>query len=270
MNISKKRCTYILIFSGASRDEEPRERKLPAKRGRRGSAASSTNTNNYPRREGREASMNNSNGLAMDETPYDDPADPTNNASSSRGGRHSGPGRKPVPSTNANALKKPNYDDISTPTLSQLKAQMAAAASTTPEKNSPVAPHMFGNALNPTSSMAQRLVDNLSQEIEMAAAGGGPNDVSSPPAPVVGIAFPGKSSSISNSKSSTVTATNGVATKSASSNQPQTLEELLERQWEQGSQFLMEQAQHLDIAQLLSCLNQLKQVSFPKFEIQLF
>lgn len=33
----------------------------------------------------------------------------------------------------------------------------------------------------------------------------------------------------------------------------------MELQWEQGSQFLMEQAQHLDIAQLLSCLNQLKQ-----------
>ena len=27
---------------------------------------------------------------------------------------------------------------------------------------------------------------------------------------------------------------------------PQTLEELLERQWEQGSQFLMEQASHFD------------------------
>jgi hypothetical protein len=30
------------------------------------------------------------------------------------------------------------------------------------------------------------------------------------------------------------------------SSQPQTLEELLERQWEQGSQFLMEQASHFD------------------------
>lgn len=40
---------------------------------------------------------------------------------------------------------------------------------------------------------------------------------------------------------------------------PHTLEQLLERQWDQGSQFLMEQAQHLDIAGLLSCLNQLKQ-----------
>ena len=28
--------------------------------------------------------------------------------------------------------------------------------------------------------------------------------------------------------------------------QPKTLEELLERQWEQGSQFLMEQASHFD------------------------
>lgn len=28
--------------------------------------------------------------------------------------------------------------------------------------------------------------------------------------------------------------------------QPQTLDELLERQWEQGSQFLMEQASHFD------------------------
>ena len=33
----------------------------------------------------------------------------------------------------------------------------------------------------------------------------------------------------------------------ASSNgAPQSLEQLLERQWEQGSQFLMEQAQHFD------------------------
>ena len=36
-----------------------------------------------------------------------------------------------------------------------------------------------------------------------------------------------------------------------SSSQPQTLEELLERQWEQGSQFLMEQASHFDSKQIL-------------------
>ena len=34
--------------------------------------------------------------------------------------------------------------------------------------------------------------------------------------------------------------------------QPQTLEELLERQWEQGSQFLMEQASHFDSKFLFS------------------
>ncbi|XP_064647726.1 protein AF-10-like isoform X2 [Lineus longissimus] len=44
----------------------------------------------------------------------------------------------------------------------------------------------------------------------------------------------------------------------ASNSFPATLEQLLERQWEQGSQFLMEQAQHFDIASLLNCLNQLR------------
>ncbi|XP_077516063.1 zinc finger protein zfp-1-like isoform X11 [Amblyomma americanum] len=39
---------------------------------------------------------------------------------------------------------------------------------------------------------------------------------------------------------------------------PQTLEQLLERQWDQGSSFLMRQAQHFDIASLLSCLHQLR------------
>lgn len=36
---------------------------------------------------------------------------------------------------------------------------------------------------------------------------------------------------------------------------PQTLDQLLERQWEQGSQFLMEQAQHFDSKLILSCFN---------------
>ncbi|XP_067649202.1 protein AF-10-like isoform X5 [Haliotis asinina] len=39
---------------------------------------------------------------------------------------------------------------------------------------------------------------------------------------------------------------------------PTSMEQLLERQWEQGSQFLMEQSQHFDIASLLNCLHQLK------------
>ncbi|XP_025095244.1 protein AF-10-like isoform X3 [Pomacea canaliculata] len=39
---------------------------------------------------------------------------------------------------------------------------------------------------------------------------------------------------------------------------PTSLEQLLERQWEQGAQFMMDQCQHFDIASLLRCLNQLK------------
>lgn len=39
---------------------------------------------------------------------------------------------------------------------------------------------------------------------------------------------------------------------------PSTMEQLLERQWEQGSQFLMQQGHHFDIASLLNCLHQLK------------
>lgn len=38
----------------------------------------------------------------------------------------------------------------------------------------------------------------------------------------------------------------GNAAATAHGNTPQSLEQLLERQWEQGSQFLMEQAQHFD------------------------
>ncbi|KAL4222910.1 Protein AF-17 [Mactra antiquata] len=43
-----------------------------------------------------------------------------------------------------------------------------------------------------------------------------------------------------------------------SSETPCNMEELLERQWQQGSHFLMEQGQHFDIASLLNCLHQLK------------
>lgn len=39
---------------------------------------------------------------------------------------------------------------------------------------------------------------------------------------------------------------------------PQSLEQLLERQWDQGAGFLMRQAQHFDIASLLTCLHQLR------------
>lgn len=60
-------------------------------------------------------------------------------------------------------------------------------------------------------------------------------------------------SSVFNTTSSTNTNTNNSSGASTTSTGalgggaiPQTLDQLLERQWEQGSQFLMEQAQHFD------------------------
>ncbi|XP_045509765.1 protein AF-10 isoform X5 [Colias croceus] len=102
------------------------------------------------------------------------------------------------------------------------------------------APHMLGNELNPESGAAARLQEQLSAELAAHAAGtGGPEPLVPPPlinkaAPLLG------ASSIRGGSSA------------------QSLDQLLERQWEQGSQFLMEQAQHFDIASLLSCLHQLR------------
>ena len=48
------------------------------------------------------------------------------------------------------------------------------------------------------------------------------------------------------SSSTTASQGSGEGGSSSKAAQPQTLEELLERQWEQGSQFLMEQASHFD------------------------
>lgn len=44
----------------------------------------------------------------------------------------------------------------------------------------------------------------------------------------------------------------GNGTPTAAGNTPQSLEQLLERQWEQGSQFLMEQAQHFDSESIIN------------------
>ncbi|XP_059488473.1 protein AF-10 isoform X2 [Neocloeon triangulifer] len=131
------------------------------------------------------------------------------------------------------------------------------------------APHMLGNVLNPTSSMAQKMTDTLNAELEahsvftpsMSSSG-----LVGPPLPskviastrnninnMLGLGSPNSSQSSGNSFSSALAGVPGAVT-----NMPQSLDQLLERQWEQGSQFLMEQAQHFDIASLLTCLHQLR------------
>ncbi|KAJ8737633.1 hypothetical protein PYW08_000228 [Mythimna loreyi] len=101
------------------------------------------------------------------------------------------------------------------------------------------APHMLGNELNPESGAAACLQEQLTAELAAHAAGSAGGDTLIPP-PLMNKAAPG--GSISSGRSSSA----------------QSLDQLLERQWEQGSQFLMEQAQHFDIASLLSCLHQLR------------
>ncbi|XP_063892471.1 protein AF-10 isoform X3 [Helicoverpa armigera] len=101
------------------------------------------------------------------------------------------------------------------------------------------APHMLGNELNPESGAAACLQEQLTAELAAHAAGTSVGDALVPP-PLINKAASG--GSISSGRSSSA----------------QSLDQLLERQWEQGSQFLMEQAQHFDIASLLSCLHQLR------------
>ncbi|XP_064455524.1 protein AF-10-like isoform X2 [Ornithodoros turicata] len=70
--------------------------------------------------------------------------------------------------------------------------------------------------------------------------------------------LPPKTAAIQQSPVSAPTATTVTEQNNGTPPFPQTLEQLLERQWEQGSTFLMKQAQHFDIASLLSCLHQLR------------
>lgn len=140
-------------------------------------------------------------------------------------------------------------------------------------QNGAVAPthHMLGNQLNPNSSVAKNMVETLNMEIEAHSL-----YTHEPVANLVGPQYPGRKDSVSldatdifdtlllnniiykfqskqSSTTSSTTTSSGPASltsmlsgASSSNGTPQSLEQLLERQWEQGSQFLMEQAQHFD------------------------
>ncbi|XP_056647033.1 protein AF-10 isoform X1 [Diorhabda sublineata] len=121
------------------------------------------------------------------------------------------------------------------------------------------APHMLGNQLNPNSTMHSKMNDHLNNELE-AHSIFNPNESNSS---LVGPQLHQRvlqSARASSTGSSTASGGSGLSSmlSGGGGNIPQTLDQLLERQWEQGSQFLMEQAQHFDIASLLSCLHQLR------------
>ncbi|KAL5274147.1 MLLT6.2 family protein [Megaselia abdita] len=123
--------------------------------------------------------------------------------------------------------------------------------------NGGIPPHMLGNQINPASGVSQKLSDQLKMEIQdhsIFNAAGDP--------PIIGVPFPGKMHTRNSLPTNLNTGGSSIASMLAESgpngSHPQTLEELLERQWENGSRFLMDQAQHFDIATLLSCLYELR------------
>lgn len=134
------------------------------------------------------------------------------------------------------------------------------------------ASHMLGNQLNPNSSVAQKMSDQLHMELEAHSVYTSENNLN-----LVGPLFPGKQGSASSSSSLSKAGSQGPSSQgppslssmlsggsTASGGAPQSLEQLLERQWEQGSQFLMEQAQHFDSELIL--IGALKTI----IELQLF
>jgi hypothetical protein len=113
-------------------------------------------------------------------------------------------------------------------------------------QNGVTAPHMLGNQLNPNSNMAQKMSDHLNSELE-AHSIFNPNDNSNIMGPQLHHRVIASARASSTGGSST-TSGSGLSSMlgGGGGNIPQTLDQLLERQWEQGSQFLMEQAQHFD------------------------
>ncbi|XP_078041762.1 coiled coil domain containing protein Alhambra isoform X3 [Augochlora pura] len=200
-------------------------------------------------------------GPTVKESP---PSSPGSESMSSNG-----PGRRKRKSASA-ASTTPIPSASSTPTLTNPKEEKDVKLF----QNGVSAPHMLGNQLNPTSTMAQKMSDTLSQELEahsiFTEASNSTTNLVGPQLHSRVIASqirsnqagapPTSFSSVFNTNTNSNTnmaSTAGSASLSGGAI-PQTLDQLLERQWEQGSQFLMEQAQHFDIASLLSCLHQLR------------
>ncbi|XP_076236511.1 coiled coil domain containing protein Alhambra isoform X2 [Calliopsis andreniformis] len=209
----------------------------------------------------------NAMGPTVKESP---PSSPGSESMSS-----SGPGRRKRKSASA-ASTTPTPSASSTPTLTNTKEEKDVKLF----QNGVSAPHMLGNQLNPTSTMAQKMSDTLSQELEAHSifteasnsttnlvgpqlhsrviASIRSNQTGAPPTSFSSV-FNTTNNTIINTNTNTNTSTSTTATGALGGGAiPQTLDQLLERQWEQGSQFLMEQAQHFDIASLLSCLHQLR------------
>lgn len=211
--------------------------------------------------------MRSTFGDNMGPTVKDSP--PSSPGSESLSGTGSGRRKRRGNETSATTSGSQNFSHSSQYTSMESKYQPKEEKEPKLFDNGVSAPHMLGNQLNPSSSMAQKMSDTLSQEMKAhsiftEASNSGMNLVGPPlHSRVIASAKANQntgnttnfSSMLSSSNTSSSTSNSGVL---GSGSIPQTLDQLLERQWEQGSQFLMDQAQHFDIASLLSCLHQLR------------
>lgn len=166
------------------------------------------------------------------------------------------PNMPPVGMTNV-WVKDSNVINVSSNSNTIAKTKETATSDQKYFESSIDAPHMLGNALNPNSSMAQQMTDTLNEEIKTHKQF---NENSGPTnrqpmlvgPPLYRHAQKPTEVPQPNNASGSEWFTNGLG------NSSQSLEDLLERQWEQGGSLLMEQAQHFDVASLLTCLYQLK------------
>ncbi|KAI5726342.1 hypothetical protein M8J76_000985 [Diaphorina citri] len=169
---------------------------------------------------------------------------------------------------------KPNGGTTKPPTTSQPGTSTSTPPANSTEdttakkiiQNGAAAPHiMLGNQLNPNSTMAQKMTETLNSELEAHSIYTAEPNLNS--TQLVGPPLPNRSSARSEANPPNVPSTTAGSagpnssapwTALLSSSMPPTLDQLLERQWDLGSQFLMEQAQNYDIAALLTCLHKLR------------
>lgn len=166
------------------------------------------------------------------ESPPSSPSDENSSAGTSSGRRTKGRKSAPATITSAAIPSTSNSNDKKDVKVFQ---------------NGVHAPHMLGNQLNPNSNMAQKMSDHLNSELEAHSIFNQAENMNN----LVGPQLHSKviASVRSNASSSAGSTSSGLSSMlgaGPSGTIPQTLDQLLERQWEQGSQFLMEQAQHFD------------------------
>lgn len=182
--------------------------------------------------------MSQQQSVAVKESPPSSPSDESAGQASGRRmkGRKSAPATissTPGPSTSASTVPKQETKDVKV------------------FQNGVHAPHMLGNQLNPNSNMAQKMTDHLNSELEAHSIFNQADNTNT----LIGPQLHSKViASMRSNTSNTSSSSSGLSSMlggGGGGSIPQTLDQLLERQWEQGSQFLMEQAQHFDSKFLL-------------------